>query len=144
MWCLSYGASMRGCRGTIGIKQGDIGEIFLREVYPSRQSSKYIKYRVYIFVISTGNQAYLKPATQGPATFEDNVASRAVDGNHSPDLDSGYCAHPTGADGQQAWWQVDLGGDYVVVSINITNRLLLSQYCRCHIFFYTTHYIHRQ
>ena len=95
---------------------------------------------IYTTIISTGNQAYLKPATQGPHTFEDNVASRAVDGNHSPDLDSGHCAHPAGADGQQAWWQVDLGGDYVVVSINITNRLILSQYSRCHNFFYMTHF----
>ena len=125
-----------------GIKQRDIscGEILRMKSMRVHIQVHTKKSHIYITIISTGNQAYLKPATQGPGTWEDYVASRAVDGNHSPDLDSGHCAHPAGADGQQAWWQVDLGGDYVVVSINITNRLILSQYSRCHIFFYTTQF----
>ena len=50
------------------------------------------------------------------------VATRAVDGNHDPDLTRGQsCAHTTsGLD--KPWWYVDLGREYCVGSVAITNR----------------------
>ena len=92
-------------------------------------------------MILTGNQAFFKPATQSPSTYPGFVASRAVDGNHNPDIFAGHCAHPTGGAGEQTWWQVDLGREYVVVSINITNRVEPLQ-SKCHMPLRTTQSIH--
>ena len=77
-------------------------------------------------MILLGNQAYLKTAIQGPSTWpndNDNQADRAVDGNLSPHLTQGSCAHPLSNNGQDPWWQVDLGAQFVIVSVNITNRV---------------------
>ena len=77
-------------------------------------------------MILLGNQAYLKTATQGQATWpdeNDNQAYRAVDGNLNPDLNQDSCVHPVSYNGQDPWWQVDLGAQFVIVSVNITNRL---------------------
>ena len=79
------------------------------------------------FIMILGNQAYMKTATQGPSTWPDisyNQAYRAVDGNLNPYLDAGSCSHPWAVGHVQGpWWQVDLGAQFVVVSVNITNRI---------------------
>ena len=72
-----------------------------------------------------GNLAYRKPTTQGPGTNAYHYASRAVDGNLDPGINHGSCAHPydpNDADGS-AWWKVDLQEIYVIISVNITNRI---------------------
>ena len=74
--------------------------------------------------------AYDKDAIQGPATSLDRVASRAVDGNHDPDLRGGSCTHTAGTAGQTGWWEVDLMGDYVVLAVNLTNRIDCGNQCR--------------
>ena len=64
-----------------------------------------------------GNVAYMKTATQGNKTRRKKTAALAIDGNY------GSCAHPTGVDKTMpAWWRVDLGSTYVILSVNITNR----------------------
>ena len=80
----------------------------------------------------TGNVAYGKPATQGVGTHEDNVAARAVDGNHDPVIDHSHCAHPFDQvlPYELAWWEVDLGATYVVLAVNITNRVDFCDICR--------------
>ena len=55
--------------------------------------------------------------------FGNYMATLAIDGNHNPRLASGSCAHPAGDDNAgPAWWRVDLGATYVILSVNITNR----------------------
>ena len=75
------------------------------------------------FIIA-GNVAYGKPATQGPNTYGDYDASRAVDGNVNQDLSAGSCAHPLDNTGSPdtAWWEVDLGDEYVIQSVTIYDR----------------------
>ena len=78
-----------------------------------------------LVIHSLGNVAYGKNAEQGPVTYSGNVAGRAIDGNHNPVLGQGHCVYARDNSGQNlAWWQVDLGETYVVISINITNRNL--------------------
>ena len=72
-----------------------------------------------------GNMAYGKPAIQGPDTYGDYNASRAVDGNLDPEINAGgSCAHPfrRNKHSATAWWQVDLLQSYVTIGVNITNR----------------------
>ena len=71
---------------------------------------------------AVGNVAYLKTATQGGGTNGNNHAGLAIDGNHNPTFRSipRTCAHPSGS--VLAWWRVDLGATYVILSVNITNR----------------------
>ena len=68
----------------------------------------------------------MKTAIQGPTTWPDiyqNQADRAVDGNINPKLEDGSCSHPLAVDNTNGpWWQVDLGAQFVIVSVNITNR----------------------
>ena len=72
-----------------------------------------------------GNLAYGKPATQGPRTNDYHDAARAVDGNINQELNHSSCAHPYDPDytDGSAWWQVDLQQIYVIISVNITNRI---------------------
>ena len=78
-----------------------------------------------VFVLLSGNLAYLKPATQGPGQWQDHGASLAVDGNVDQALGHHSCAHPnhhphyTGG----VWWQVDLLQLDVIFAVNITNRI---------------------
>ena len=71
----------------------------------------------------TGNVAYDKTATQGPRTSLNQNAVNAIDGSHDPRVGFGRCAYAEGGSRtNQAWWQVDMGDTYVVISVNITNR----------------------
>ena len=48
------------------------------------------------------------------------VADRAVDGYVGPEKE--HCAHPdAGSPSVSAWWQVDLGDDYVIDKVTIVN-----------------------
>ena len=71
-----------------------------------------------------GNVAYNKTATQGEGTRPNSGAELANNGNHNPIFADGICAHPIDYSNRKepAWWQVDLGYTYVVLSVNITNR----------------------
>ena len=72
----------------------------------------------------TGNVAYDKTATQGPARRWPHDADRAIDGSHDPYLIRRHCAYADNGNRQNpAWWQVDLGDNYVVISVKITNRI---------------------
>ena len=65
------------------------------------------------------NVALNKPAFQS-SLWEDDVASRAVDGDWSNNLDDQHCAHtlkePT------PWWAADLGAQYKVERVVLVNR----------------------
>ncbi|KAK7508151.1 hypothetical protein BaRGS_00000390 [Batillaria attramentaria] len=67
------------------------------------------------------NVAVGKVAKQS-STFEaGGAASRAVDGNADPEWAGQSCTHTAfGLD--NSWWYVDLGGNYIIQSVVITNR----------------------
>ena len=79
----------------------------------------WIKFLVFHFV--SGNVAFMKSATQH-GNYNNYSPLSAVDGGHYPIMSGGSCAHPGSYNSVAAWWQVDLGTVYVVLSINITNR----------------------
>ena len=66
-----------------------------------------------------GNLARGKDTWQS-TTAHSGSASRAVDGNKGTDFHSGSCTHTKSQ--QNAWWRVDLGDDYKVGMVKITNR----------------------
>ena len=66
-----------------------------------------------------GNLAQGKDTWQS-STSHSGSASRAVDGKKGTDFHSGSCTHTYSQ--QNAWWRVDLGADYKVGMVKITNR----------------------
>ncbi|XP_046544118.1 fucolectin-1-like isoform X2 [Haliotis rubra] len=72
------------------------------------------------FSFSTFNAARYKPASQSSVYNVHTTAEKAVDGNYDP-LFGKSCAC-TGIDDQAPWWSVDLGREYHVTSVRITNR----------------------
>ena len=68
---------------------------------------------------ATNNLALRKP-TKMSSLFEDNVASRAVDGNRNGNMAALSCTHTNGELG--AWWQVDLQDLYLIKHVIISNR----------------------
>ncbi|TNN39309.1 Fucolectin-4 [Liparis tanakae] len=56
------------------------------------------------------------------STYNDYVASRAIDGNADPDLYHGSCSHTWKA-GQPGWWRLRLPTAHRVASVSVTNRL---------------------
>uniref|UniRef100_A0ABM0MTL4 Pentraxin fusion protein-like n=1 Tax=Saccoglossus kowalevskii TaxID=10224 RepID=A0ABM0MTL4_SACKO len=67
------------------------------------------------------NVAIGKTATQSSDWSASYPASNAVDGNTNTDWYSGSCTSTK--DNQNAWWKVDLGGNYLVHEVIVTNRL---------------------
>ena len=65
------------------------------------------------------NLALRKPAKMS-SLYEDNVASRAVDGNRNGSLAALSCTHTKSESG--AWWQVDLQDLYLIKHVIISNR----------------------
>ena len=63
--------------------------------------------------------ALRKPATQS-STYSSFVASKAVDGNRSPDFSKGSCSHTL--DKEVNWLKVDLQMQFTVQYVKITNR----------------------
>ena len=53
-------------------------------------------------------------------THNDAVASRAVDGSHETDFAGLSCTHITPTN--KPWWYVDLGHEYLVERVSLTNR----------------------
>ncbi|XP_067650964.1 fucolectin-like [Haliotis asinina] len=75
--------------------------------------------------LSTFNAAPFKPASQSSVYKEysgDYTAEKAVDGNYDPVFTNKSCAC-TAANDLAPWWRVDLGQEYHVTSVRITNRL---------------------
>ncbi|XP_077989192.1 uncharacterized protein LOC144443540 [Glandiceps talaboti] len=66
------------------------------------------------------NVAKGKQAAQS-SNYGDAYASRAVDGNANSAWSGGSCSH-TNSD-QNAWWRVDLGKEYPVDHVIVTNRM---------------------
>ncbi|XP_006824724.1 uncharacterized protein LOC102801273, partial [Saccoglossus kowalevskii] len=67
------------------------------------------------------NVAIGKTATQSSDWSASYPASNAVDGNTNTNWNSGSCTSTK--DNQNAWWKVDLGGNYLVHEVIVTNRL---------------------
>jgi len=67
----------------------------------------------------TVNLALTGTATQSSTNY-DGKASRAIDGNSNGSFSQGSVSHTNAED--NAWWQVDLGGDHNLESITIFNR----------------------
>ena len=68
--------------------------------------------------VHTENIAKNKPATQS-STDNSGSAARAVDGNTASSWSSRSCTH---TNTEYAWWRVDLGNDFDISGIKITNR----------------------
>jgi len=58
--------------------------------------------------------------TAQSSTFGGYGSDRAVDGNKNHDLDAGSCSHTDSE--ASAWWRVDLGTQYTIGTVKITNR----------------------
>ena len=77
------------------------------------------------------NFALLRPATQS-STYQDFVASKAVDGNA---VDDSSCAI-TGAHDYKPWWKAQLAYPVWVTHVDITNRKYGARYkhfCKYHV-----------
>ena len=59
-------------------------------------------------------------ANQSTTHLQDG-ASKAVDGNHNTHFFGGSCSH-TGVGDANPWWYVDLGQQYRIESVALTNR----------------------
>ncbi|XP_077866770.1 uncharacterized protein LOC102809222 [Saccoglossus kowalevskii] len=66
------------------------------------------------------NVAFGKTATQSSDWSASFPASNAVDGNTATNWGSGSCTSTTNEQG--AWWKVDLGANYLVYEVIVTNR----------------------
>ena len=67
----------------------------------------------------SGNLARGKDASQ-TGVWDNMFANRAVDGDLGPERE--HCSHQVAATANDgAWWQVDLGDDYVIVEVTIVN-----------------------
>ncbi|KAK2155978.1 hypothetical protein NP493_2014g00018 [Ridgeia piscesae] len=67
-----------------------------------------------------GNVAYRKSASQVSYTWGDQFpADRAVDGNVDQWRSHEHCALPDRGQGTNAWWQVDLGGIFDILRVEI-------------------------
>ncbi|XP_006818584.2 fucolectin-like [Saccoglossus kowalevskii] len=66
------------------------------------------------------NVAIGKTATQSSDWSASFPASNAVDGNTNTNWGSGSCTSTQGEEG--AWWKVDLGANYLVYVVIVTNR----------------------
>ncbi|HEX8916608.1 MAG TPA: ThuA domain-containing protein, partial [Humisphaera sp.] len=60
-------------------------------------------------------------ATQS-STNGSAAASRAIDGNKSPDYNAGGQTHTTNAGSKDPWWELDLGKDMAVEKVQVWNR----------------------
>lgn len=67
----------------------------------------------------SANVAYGKPAIQS-SLYEGYDANRAVDGNTDGNLKNNSVTHTQ--EGNQSWWQVDLGSRYPLKTIRLWNR----------------------
>lgn len=74
-----------------------------------------------IFLGVSANLAAGRPTSQS-SQFEIFDSSRAVDGNRDTVMDNGYCTHTQ--EEANAWWSVDLGAEYTIGSVRITNRVI--------------------
>ena len=72
------------------------------------------------FSHNSGNVAFQKSASQGPHTDRGYVASQAIDGSHSRTSDMRSCSRASSHTPELAWWEVDLGDDYVIKHVSIT------------------------
>ncbi|KAK2175547.1 hypothetical protein NP493_723g02013 [Ridgeia piscesae] len=73
----------------------------------------------------TGNIAYHKKASESIGVEKWAIkypAGKAVDGNTDSRIYKNSCAHPDNAEGQYAWWMVDLGETYRLSRVIIYNR----------------------
>ena len=60
--------------------------------------------------------------TAQSSTFSIYASNLAVDGNKNTLMDSGSCTHTE--DNPLPWWRVDLGAQYMIGTVKITNRHL--------------------
>ncbi|XP_006818466.1 uncharacterized protein LOC102808061, partial [Saccoglossus kowalevskii] len=78
-------------------------------------------------VMAEGSQPALENVAIGKTAMQSSdwsasyPASNGVDGNTNTNWNSGSCTSTK--DNQNAWWKVDLGGNYLVHEVIVTNRL---------------------
>ena len=85
-----------------------------------------------------GNVAYRKSASQVSYTWGDQFpADRAVDGNVDKWRSHEHCALPDRGQGTNAWWQVDLGGIFDILRVEIYSGNN-SEYNNLHLVFSVT------
>ncbi|XP_078591714.1 uncharacterized protein LOC144870889 isoform X2 [Branchiostoma floridae x Branchiostoma japonicum] len=77
--------------------------------------------RGFICQLNEGVNVALGKTAYQTSTLYDRPAHLAVDGNTNPNWDAGSCIH-TNWESHPSWW-VDLGQSYVVIRVEIFNRL---------------------
>lgn len=75
-----------------------------------------------MFFLFPANYALHQPAKIS-SVYEDNVASRAVDGNGNADFDAGSCGHTAGASAAPHHWSVDLGKIITVNAVALVGMI---------------------
>ena len=80
-------------------------------------------------LIADTNVALGKRAMQNTVHYE-NLPGLALDGNKDNSLNGGSCAHTIW--GENPWWSVDLGEEYVVPEVQITFWKSPSKYFTLH------------
>ncbi|MDX1946625.1 MAG: GDSL-type esterase/lipase family protein [Pirellulaceae bacterium] len=73
-------------------------------------------------VISGGKNVAVSGKASQSSTNGDAAASRAIDGNKSPDYNRGGQTHTSNAGTKQPWWELDLGQATDIERIDIWNR----------------------
>ena len=73
----------------------------------------------------TANILLNQPTFQQSDESVHGVSSKAVDGNYNNeylDTQHGSCAHTKGTGSGQDWWAVDMGQEYTLAAVTLTNR----------------------
>ena len=81
----------------------------------------------FTFIVDYSNLAQNKPAWQS-SSASGGTADRAVDGKTDPDYSQGNTCTTTDND-YPPWWMVDLGEQYDVTQVVITNKNKNGNYC---------------
>jgi hypothetical protein len=89
---------------------------FVRVGLPRKEMMSLAEVEVY----SDGVNIALKGTASQSSVSYDGEANRAIDGNANGDFIKGSVTHTSGKD--QPWWEVDLGGAYLVESVIIRGR----------------------
>ena len=72
------------------------------------------------FIADYGSVISSRKGAAQSSTGWGGVPSRAVDGNKNSQWNGKSCTHTNRQ--RNAWWRVDLGGNYLVTKVQVTNR----------------------
>ena len=88
------------------------------------ENEQFYHYHLYVNILlplltALQNLALHRPTYQS-SLYGEGKPGRAVDGNADTNYDKKSCTHTQSVNG--SWWMVDLGNEYNIHSVKITNR----------------------